>query len=408
MTLTVIIFAIVYLGMMLGTLPWLKVDRPAIALLGAIAMLAAGSITTEEAKDAINGETLGLLFGLMIVAANFDLSGMYFEWSNRLERFDLGPKTFLAVVIVVSGAAAAILTNDVIAVAFAPVLLGLCIRRGLHPLPYLLALAFSTNAGSIATIIGNPQNMLIGQHFDLSFLGYMGYAAVPSVVGLGLIWGIMVWRYRGRWELPAGVEAKPLKERKFDRWEAWKATAVIVVVVVLFVVTDWPRELISLSAGAVLLANARFASRRVLHRVDWQLLVLFMGLFVVNAAFQKTGLPQTLIAELEGLGVRLESMWTIYVVTAVLSDVVSNVPAILLLLPVVTEPSNGPVMAVASGLSGNLIVVGSIACMIVVNAAEKRGFRISAWDFAKSGIPVTLATMTTAALWLWALDHLNS
>ncbi|MEM9196016.1 MAG: SLC13 family permease, partial [Myxococcota bacterium] len=196
MTVTVIIFAIVYLGMMLGTLPWMKVDRPAIALLGAIAMLASGAVTTDEAKGAINGETLGLLFGLMIVAASFDLSGMYSEWSDRLERLDLGPRGFLAVVVVASGAASAILTNDVIAVAFAPVLLGLCIRRKLNPLPFLLALAFSANAGSIATIIGNPQNMLIGQHFDLSFVGYMGYAAAPAVLSLGLVWAIISWCYR--------------------------------------------------------------------------------------------------------------------------------------------------------------------------------------------------------------------
>ncbi|MEM8609540.1 MAG: SLC13 family permease [Myxococcota bacterium] len=401
MTVTVIIFAIVYLGMMLGTLPWMKVDRPAIALLGAIAMLASGAVTTDEAKGAINGETLGLLFGLMIVAASFDLSGMYSEWSDRLERLDLGPRGFLAVVVVASGAASAILTNDVIAVAFAPVLLGLCIRRKLNPLPFLLALAFSANAGSIATIIGNPQNMLIGQHFDLSFVGYMGYAAAPAVLSLGLVWAIISWCYRGRWTLPERIQAKPLKIRKFDRWEAWKATFVTVVVVVIFIVTDWPRELVALSAGGVLLANARFASRRILHRVDWQLLVLFMGLFVVNAAFQQTGLPKSWIASLQSQGVHLDGMWTLYVSTAVLSDIVSNVPAVMLLLPVIDDPASGPVMAIASGLSGNFIVVGSIACMIVVNTAEKRGVRISAAEFARSGVPVTIATMAVAALWLW-------
>lgn len=400
MVVVVVIFIVVYVGMMLGTLPWMKVDRPAIALLGAIAMLATGGITMDQAKSAIDAETIGLLFGLMIVAANFNLSGMYSEWSRQLERFELGPKAFLAIVIAVAGTASAILTNDVVAVAFAPVLLGLCVSRGLHPLPYLLALAFSTNAGSIATIIGSPQNMLIGQHFDVPFLEFMARTAVPAVVSLALIWAIVVWRYRGNWHLPEGVHAKPLKRRRFDRWEAWKGAIVTFVVVLLFVVTDWPRELIALSAGAIVLANAHFASRRMLHRVDWQLLVLFIGLFVVNAAFQQTGLPQEWIGNMKEGPLDLHDPWILYVVTAVFSDVVSNVPAVMLLLPLVSGAAAGPVMAIASGLSGNFLVVGSISCIIVVNTAAKKGFRISAVDFAKTGVPVTLVTMAVAAAWL--------
>ena len=187
----------------------------------------------------------------------------------------IGPKQFLAVVIVLSGAMSAFLTNDVVAVALAPMLLGLCINRKLNPLPFLLALACSANAGSIATIIGSPQNILIAQHFNLSFVGFMGYTAVPAIVSLALVWAVIAWQYRGAWQLSADVKAIPPKHRDFDRWEAVKGAAVTVVLVGLFVFTDWPRDLVALAAGGLLLANAHFSSHKMLHRVDWQLLILF-------------------------------------------------------------------------------------------------------------------------------------
>jgi Na+/H+ antiporter NhaD/arsenite permease-like protein len=161
LTIVVAVFVIVYLGMILGTLPGLKVNRAAIALLGAIALLATGRIDQPDAVASIDFGTIGLLFGLMIVAANFDLSGLYALLSERMALLTMGPRAFLALVVALCGVTAAMLTNDVIAVALAPVLLDLCIARRLNPIPYLLALACGVNAGAIATIIGSPQNMLI-------------------------------------------------------------------------------------------------------------------------------------------------------------------------------------------------------------------------------------------------------
>jgi Na+/H+ antiporter NhaD/arsenite permease-like protein len=401
MTIVVGVFAIVYLGMMLGSLPGLKLDRSAIALIGAIALLATGAISRHEAGASIDFGTIGLLFGLMIVSANFDLAGLYSALSDRVGTLTFGPRAFLAVVVAASGVMSALLTNDVVAVALVPVLLGLCVNRGLNPVPFLLALACSTNGGSIATIIGSPQNMLIGQHFHLSFSGFMGYTAVPALVSLVLIWGVIAWQFRGAWQLPEGVKAKVPKHRDFDRWEAVKGAIVTLVLIALFVLTDWPRDLIALAAAAILLANAHFSSHKMLHRVDWQLLILFIGLFVVNGALQATHLPQGWIDDLKSSGINLASPAMIYVVTAVLSDVVSNVPSIMLLLPFAQDPSLGPVMAVASGLSSNLIVIGSLASIIVVDEAGRAGLRISFWDFARTGIPVTLSSMIFAAGWLW-------
>ena len=121
----------------------------------------------------------------------------------------------------------------------------------------------------------------------------------------------------------------------------------------------------------------------------------------MNAALQKTGLPAQWITDLQRFGVGLEDPVWIFVITAVLSDVVSNVPSVMLLLPFAKAAVSAPVMAIASGLSSNLIIIGSLASIIVVDAAQQRGLDISFWEFARNGIPVTLITLGLASLWLW-------
>jgi Na+/H+ antiporter NhaD/arsenite permease-like protein len=404
LTIIVAIFVVVYVGMILGTLPGLKVNRAAIALLGAIALMASGEVTQQDAVASVDYGTIGLLFGLMIVAANFDLAGLYALLSERMVTLALGPRAFLAVVVALCGGLSALLTNDVIAVALAPVLLDLCVARRLNPVPYLLALACSVNAGSIATIIGSPQAMLIGQHFHLSFISFTLYTGVPALVSLTVVWAVIAFQYRNAWRLAADVKTKHHKERAFDRWEAIKGIVVVVVLVAVFVLTDWPRGQVALAAGGIVLANAHFKSRKMLHRVDWELLVLFIGLFIVNGALHQTGLPQASVDRLQAHGFELQDPVVLFLVTAILSDIVSNVPCVMLLLPFATDAFAGPLMAVASSLSSNLIVIGSLASIIVVDAAAARGLRISFWDFARTGIPVTLLSMTLAAGWLWLVQ----
>jgi Na+/H+ antiporter NhaD/arsenite permease-like protein len=214
--------------MILGTLPGLKVNRAAIALLGAIALMAAGEIDQQEAVASIDFGTIGLLFGLMLVAANFDMAGLYALLSERMALLTMGPRQFLAVIVALCGGLAALLTNDVVAVALAPVLLNLCIARRLNPIPYLLALACSVNAGSIATVIGSPQNMLIGQHFGLSFTSFMVYTAIPAVVSLAVVWGVIALQYRGAGSSPPSSRstiprsASSIAGRPSRAWWWWR------------------------------------------------------------------------------------------------------------------------------------------------------------------------------------------
>jgi Na+/H+ antiporter NhaD/arsenite permease-like protein len=402
-TITLAVFGIVYLGMMLGRLPGLKVDRVAIALLGAIALLASGAISRHDALASVGFDTLALLFGLMIVSAQFTLSGLYEAVTHRVVGLNVGPQTLLAILITTAGILSALLTNDVVALAMAPVLIQLCIGRRLNPMPFLLALALSVNAGATATIMGSPQAMLIAQHLDIHFVEFSTYTAVPSVFALGAIWLMLTLFFRGKWQLSEDVTTTTTAPIQLDRLESVLGIVVMAAVVAFLVFTDWPRDLVALSGGGLLLMNAHFKSRKMLDHVDWQLLVLFVGLFVVNGAFQQTELPQQWLADVKAYGLDLLHPAALFLTTAVLSDVVSNVPAVMLLLPFAEGPVAGPAMALASGMASNLIIVGSIANIIVVDAAARNKLKISFWDFARVGIPVTLISLAFAGMWLWLL-----
>ena len=405
MSIVLITFVVVYLGMMLGHLPWLKVDRAAIALGGAIVLLAAAELTEAQAVASVDFGTIGMLFGLMLLSIQFELSGLYGAVSARVGAVQTRPAILLALLIGVVGVMSALLTNDVVAVAMTPVVLSICLRRGLNPVPFLLAIAFAANAGSVATLIGSPQNMLIGERLQLSFVHYMAYAAVPALLSLGVVWLALMVFYRAHWQLqrpaaadrstPSASAAAP----PFDRWETIKGLLVLSFVLYAFIFTEWSRGLVAASAGAFMLFNARFMSRSMLHRMDWGLLILFVGLFMVNGAFQNTGIPQQLVGDLKAAGFNLQHSDVLFVLSAVLSDITSNVPTVMLLLPYANDPEAGPLMALASGLSSNLIVIGSLANIIVVDAANAKGLNISFWEFAKVGVPVALSTLLIA--WVW-------
>ena len=402
MTITIVtVFIVVYIGMILGGFPGLKLDRAGIALLGAIAILAFGAMSPQAAWDSIDYSTIGLLFGLMILSAQFAMSGVYGAFSHVLVNLRVGPRTLLAILIALSGILGALLTNDVVAVAMAPVLLQIAKERGLNPIPFLLALACSSNAGSTATIIGSPQNILIGQNLKLSFTGFLYDAGVPAIVSLLVIWVVISFFYQGQWQATRLIDEKKPETIPFDQWEMIKGLLVTIGIIIAFVFTQWPRELVALAAAGLLLINARFRSKEMLDYEDWQLLILFIGLFIVNAAFQQTHLPQKWISDLKVQGIDLQSTVWLFILTAVLSDVVSNVPSVMLIIPFAQSHMAGPAMALASGLASNLIIIGSPANIIVVDAAGRQGLKISFGEHARVGVPVTLISLLVAGGWLW-------
>ena len=394
----VLVFAVVYLAMVLGHLPGLAIDRTGAALLGAIALVAARRISPHDAWVAIDVPTMALLLGLMVVSAQLRLGGFYSEVARRVAAAPVGPARLLAGVIALAGALSAVLANDVVCLAVTPVLAVGCLRRGLRPEPYLLALACAANVGSAATLIGNPQNMLIGQRLGLSFSGYLADALPPAVLGCAVTWAIIALLYRGRWHCPpVELEAEPTG---FNRWQSGKGLAVVAVVVMVFLLVPVPREVVALAAAAVLLLSRRMHSRDMLGLVDWQLLVLFSGLFIVQAALESSGVLARWVADAAASGVDLGQPTWLFAATVVLSNLVSNVPAVMLLLPAADHPQAGPLLALASTLAGNLLLVGSIANLIVVDQAARLGVRISWRQHARVGVPVTVATLAIAAAWL--------
>ena len=406
-TTILLIFGVVYLGMILGGLPYLQLDRTGIALLGAIALIGVGALSLEEAWQAVHVPTLILLFAFMVISAQLRMGGFYTWVTHKTGHLPLSPPKLLAALIAIVAGLSAVFSNDVVCLAMAPVLIDVCLARRLNPIPYLLALACSANIGSALTLIGNPQNMLIGERLKLSFSGYLLEAAVPVVLGLVVVWVLIVWRSRTLWALaseeaatdavPAHVEPAP----RVDRWQTAKGLTVAAAVFLLFLLAPLPREVVALTAAGMLMMSRRLHSRKMLGLVDWQLLVLFIGLFVVNHALEKTGLAHQFAERMAAFGVDLHEPLPLFVATFLLSNIVSNVPAVMLLLPVATHELAGPLLALASTLAGNLLIVGSIANIIVVDAAQRQGLTIDWKRHARTGIPVTLVTMALSWTYLW-------
>jgi len=392
------VFATVYLGMILGGLPRLQLDRTGVALLGAIVLVGAGVMSPQQAAATVHLPTILLLFAFMVISAQMRLGGFYAALTRRITALPLRAPALLALVIVVVAALSAVFSNDIVCLAVAPVLVHACLARRLDPIPFLLALACAANIGSAATLIGNPQNMLIGEVLRLSFGAYLVEAIVPVGLGLVVLWALLV---RDLAAAPAGAAAGgAADDPPFDRWQAGKGLAVAGVLVALFLFSEVPRDVAALTGAGVLLLSARFHSSRVMGLIDWELLVLFVGLFVVNAALAQTGLVAQALDALAGQGVVLGDPWPLFAGTLLLSNLVSNVPAVMLLLPAAEGHGAGTTLALVSTLAGNLLIVGSIANIIVVDAARRQGVIIDWKRHARTGVPVTLATLALTAGWL--------
>jgi len=405
-TTILIIFLIVYLGMILGGLPFLQLDRTGVALLGAIALISINALSLEEAVAAIHLPTLILLFAFMVISAQMRLGGFYDWITHKVAGLSLSPSGLLAVLIVITAVLSAVFSNDIVCLAIAPVLIDACKRRQLSPVPFLLALACAANIGSAATLIGNPQNMLIGQTLRLSFDGYFLKVAIPVGLGLLVSWVLIAWQTRGQWREAGEVAvhvsvAEPQTEKvPFDAWQTTKGLVIAGALLVAFLVAPWPREHMALIGAGILLMSRQLRSRQMLGLVDWELLVLFMSLFVVNHAIQRTGMTSDAMTYLATQGVQLDQPSSLFVATFLLSNFVSNVPAVMLLLPAVHHEMGGVLLALVSTLSGNLLIVGSIANIIVVDAAARRGIAIDWKCHARVGVPLTLATLAVSGAYL--------
>lgn len=395
----VVIFGVVYLGMFLGGLPRLRLDRSGVALLGAIGVIAVTGMGVVEAAQAVDLPTILLLFAFMVISAQMRMGGFYAAVTRRVGALPLHDGALLGALIAVAALLSAVFSNDVVCLAMTPVVARLCMRRGSNPLPFLLGLACAANIGSAATLIGNPQNMLIGSVLRLDFAGYTREALVPVLISLVVLWGWLVCVPHKRDE-PLAAREPVADDPPLDLWQTTKGLCVAGVLMFLFLTREGPHEVLALVGAALLLLSRRLASAEFMKLVDWPLLILFIGLFVVNHAFEQTGLSAEAVAWLGGQGVHLTDPGPLLVLGAVLSNLVSNVPAVMLLLPHLSaEPGTGVLLALVTTFAGNLLLVGSIANLIVADLARAQGIVIDWKRHAIVGIPVTLLSL--GVIWIW-------
>ena len=401
------IFGLTYLALALGKVPGLRIDRAGIALVGAAAMLACGVLSMRDAAKAVDYETIVLLFGMMVVVSYLRLAGFFALATERIAARFSGPFSLLAVTIALSGVLSAFLVNDVVCVALTPLVLHLCQRLKRPPIPYLVGLATASNIGSVATITGNPQNIIIGSLSHISYLRFAARLAPVAAIGLALNFAVVALVYRKtlrqtRSRRPDRADERP--RPRVHRGLLIKSVAVTLVTVGLFFAGQ-PIALVALGRGGCLMLD-RVRPEKVYGAVDWPLLVMFAGLFVVVHAFE-VNVVQTW--GLERWHALLESpVVLVSGLSVVLSNLVSNVPAVLLFKPLMEVMPQKELawlaLAMSSTLAGNLTVLGSVANLIVVENARRAGTELGFLEYLKVGVPLTVLTTLVGVAWL-ALVH---
>lgn len=396
----VTVFFLTYLGMAIGSVPGLKLDRTGIALLAVVVLLLSGKVGVKAMGTSIDVPTLLLLFALMIISAQFQLAGVYGAVAEKVAESPGSARRLLALVIAVAGGMSAVLANDVVCFAMTPIIAEGIRRRGLDPRPYLLGLVGAANAGSAATLIGNPQNILIGQVGGLDFWNFLAACAVPAALSLVAVYYCITWIWQRELDaIPEPVTSHPPAEG--NRWQAAKGGIALAILALLFA-APLPREVGAMVIAALLLTSRRMSSREMIGLVDWHLLLLFACLFVVTGAFADTDMARHWVNWLAEHGWFPDNLKSMLPVALVASNSIGNVPAVMLILAVWPTPDTGALtgLALLSTLAGNFLLVGSMANIIVAERAQAAGCRLSFGDFARAGIPMTLLTMSLAVIWL--------
>jgi Na+/H+ antiporter NhaD/arsenite permease-like protein len=396
----ILIFAATYFILALGRLPGFRVDRTGAAIIGATLMVAVNALTLPEAVAAINTDTILLLFGMMIVVANLRLSGIFALITEWVVEHAHRPLVLLAAIVGIAGVFSAFFVNDTICLVLTPLVLEITTQLRRNPIPYLLALAMASNIGSVATVTGNPQNMLIGSFSGIHYRAFAAALAPVALLGLVVVVATIAVAYRTEFFAAAPrvvIQAAPVR---IDRPLAWKSAIASACMIVLFF-AGWPISKVALVTGALLLITRRVKPERVYNEIDWSLIVLFIGLFIVVRGVEKTSLSTDLV----GIASRLhfERAGVLSAFAAVLSNIVSNVPAVLLFRPFIphlADPTRAWLtLAMSSTLAGNLTVLGSVANLIVLQRARHQ-VKITFWEYMRVGAPLTLLTIVIGVLWL--------
>jgi Na+/H+ antiporter NhaD/arsenite permease-like protein len=415
-TTAAVIFALTYLIIGLQRVPRLHLGRPAGALLGAVAMVACGALDFEAAERAIDLDTILFLLGMMIVLAYLEISGFFQVLERRVLGVARSARGLLWLVVLSSGLLSALFMNDTICLMLTPVIVRVTRRLDLPVVPYLIAIATASNIGSTATIIGNPQNAVIAVRSGLGLLPFASALAPVAALGLILDALLLGWVYRRRITGAPLTVPPPREPLAVQRWILAASMAAGAGMVIALALGVRPAAAAMAAAAGVVLAGAT-RPRQALQKVDWSLLLLFGGLFVVMRGVEHAGLAHALVAGVAGPVAEGPAAWALARMGAavtILSQAVSNVPAVILFLPTLEAASTPQAMATLqaasapaagtlwlalaafSTLAGNLTIIGSVANVIVFETARRDGVEVGFLEYLKVGAPLTLATLLVA------------
>jgi Na+/H+ antiporter NhaD/arsenite permease-like protein len=433
------VFLITYVLISIRKFRWFNIERPAVALLGAALMILLGVVTPEEAIGAIDLNTLALLLGMMILVASLELCG-FFTWiSLRIISASKNQFQFLILIMVSTAVLSALILNDTVVLLFTPIIIKTCRLIKANPIPFMVAEAVSANIGSVATPVGNPQNAYIATQSGISFLTFsaalLPVAALSMLVAIAIIWLVFKkdlvqdlpnerkkeldkrWSFL-RHEISKPVDRESAKNGisldKFDR-SVWLVLGVLFLVIAGFLlgpVINLPLAIVAFIGGSAVLfllplVNSKISARRILKRVDWTLLLFFIGLFIVLKGVEVSGLMADMIDAFQRVsGGALDTIPGLSIFTAILSNLISNVPAVMLLAPYVAAVGSTSLwlaLAASSTLAGNATILGAAANVIVAETGEKMGVELSFWKFVKAGLPITIITLFISIVMLQSL-----
>ncbi|HVH78984.1 MAG TPA: SLC13 family permease [Stellaceae bacterium] len=405
-----LILILTYAGMIAGRVPRLQVDRTGIALLAVIALLVSGQMTLDDFGSNVDMPTLALMFAMMIISAQFAEAGFIDLCARTFTSMRHGTTVLLALTVAIGGVLAAVLANDILIATMAPLLIVGARARGCDPRPFLIALAAATNAGSAATLIGNPQNILVGEIGRLNFWKFINVCGLPALFSLVTVFVVVWWQWRRRifvGQTAEHPELPPVVSHPFDRNQVIKGGVALAALLVLFL-TPLPREIGALFIAALLLANRKITSRTMIAAIDWPLLLLVACLFAVTGELNRTGIAAGALDFLGQHAMLPNGLVPLTIFSIVGSNAIGSLPSAMLLLQIWPTPPQGVLysLALLSTLAGNLLLSGSLTNILIAERADRMGTPISFSDYARTGVPIALVSLAFTFFWLAITNRL--
>jgi Na+/H+ antiporter NhaD/arsenite permease-like protein len=387
------ILGLTYLGLALGYIPGVRMNRATIALVGSGFLIGLGALSLQEAWLAIDAKTIVFLLSMMVVNANLFYAGFFVRSLWVLLSLTRSPLGLLITLTFGSGILSAFFLNDTLALIFTPLTLSLTQTLGLNPIPYLLAIAAATNIGSVATLSGNPQNILVGSFSGISYLNFAQALAPIAITGL-VIQVVLLWLLYPDVRSTQSCQISTIGKQRILRPLLNKTLVITIGLLIAFAI-GLPLAESALVAASLLLITRRIKPQRILNKLDWNLLLMFSGLFILTKVIQN-------LNWLEPFTPVVSSPLGLVGITAILSNMISNVPTVLLLEPLIPRDNNQLwlLLAASSTLAGNLTLFGAVANLIVVEATAELGYRLSFWEHLRFGVPLTIFTLSLVYLWV--------